>query len=160
MGKRKRTFREKLRDNRELPKIVHATKEMGGKWGVEEGDTILIPAPAEVDEIMKQVPEGKVITIDMIRDILARKHGTTISCPLTTGIFASIAAHASEEERMAGAKQITPYWRTLKKDGEINPKYPGGTDAQKKLLEKEGHRFVNRGNRVFVVDYEKKLVEL
>ena len=56
------------------------------------------PAPREVDAIMKAVPEGKLITIHEIRAILAKRHGATIGCPLTTGIFAWIAAHAAEED--------------------------------------------------------------
>jgi len=74
----------------------------------------VIPAPMEVDEIMRQVPEGKLITINEIRSILAKKHNATIGCPITTGIFAWIAANAAEEARMEGKKSITPYWRTLK----------------------------------------------
>ncbi|MEM3397340.1 MAG: MGMT family protein [Thermoplasmata archaeon] len=160
MKKQKKTFREKLREDKGLPRIVNVPKEMDGKWGVREGDTMLIPAPVEVDAVMKSVPEGKLITIDQIRETLARKHGTTISCPLTTGIFASIAAHAAEEEKADGKKEITPYWRTLRKGGELNEKYPGGAEAQKKLLENEGHTVVKKGRKFFVQDYEKKLVKL
>lgn len=42
---------------------------------------------------------------------------------MTTGIFAWIAAHAAEEQRQQGKRDITPYWRTLKSGGVINPKY-------------------------------------
>jgi len=98
------------------------------------------PRPMEVDEIMKRVPEGKLITINKIRAALAKKHKATIGCPITTGIFAWISAHAAEEQRQEGEKDITPYWRTLKTGGVINPKYPGGVERQKKLLEKRGIR--------------------
>ena len=57
---------------------------------------------------------------------LAIKHHTTIGCPLTTGIFAWISAHAAEEQQQQGAREITPYWRTLKTGGLLNEKYPGG----------------------------------
>lgn len=157
---KKKTFKEKLLGSKDLPKVVKVPDKMNGKWGLRVGDTMLIPAPAEVDEVMKRVPAGKLITIDQIRGLLARKHGTTTSCPLTTGIFVSIAAHAAEEERAEGKKDITPYWRTLKKDGEINSKYPGGLAAQKRLLEKEGHKVVKKGKRFFVLNYEEKLVSM
>lgn len=66
--------------------------------------------------------------------MLARKHGATIGCPITTGIFAWIAAHAVAEEAADGEEQITPYWRTLKAQSEVNPRYPGGVDEQRERL--------------------------
>ncbi|HRU41646.1 MAG TPA: methylated DNA-protein cysteine methyltransferase, partial [Candidatus Diapherotrites archaeon] len=54
----------------------------------------------------------------------------------------------------------TPYWRTLKKGGELNEKYPGGVELQKALLETEGHTVVARGKRYFVKDFEEKLYRL
>ena len=74
---------------------------------------------------MKQVPKGCVVTINDLRAALANKHKTDFTCPITTGIFSWIAAHAAAEDEAAGKKRITPYWRTLKMDGEVNPKYPG-----------------------------------
>ena len=95
--------------------------------------TYVIPAPIEVDAIMKKVPKGKLITINEIRQVLARKHKTQFGCSITTGIFAWIAANAAEEDVADGKKRITPYWRTLKNGGELNPKYPGGmTYARRK----------------------------
>jgi len=111
----------------------------------------------EVDEIMKSIPKGKLITINEIRAAIAKKHGATIGCPITAGIFAWVAAHAAEEQKMKGEKNITPYWRTLKAGGVINEKYPGGVEAQKQLLEKEGHKVVKKGQKYVVVEYEKAL---
>jgi hypothetical protein len=54
-----------------------------------------------------------------IREELARKHDATICCPITTGIFAWIAANAAEEAAAEGKKNITPYRRTLKTGGVI-----------------------------------------
>ena len=56
-----------------------------------------------------------------------------------------------------------PFWRTLKKDGELNPKYPGGVEYQMKMLEAEGHSFIKKGRkniRYFVKDYEDSLFSL
>ena len=86
---------------------------------------------------------------------MAAKHGATIGCPITTGIFAWIAAHAAEEAAAAGAKRVTPYWRTLKVGGELNAKYPGGIANLRKLLEGEGHTIVKKGKRYLVADYER-----
>lgn len=49
---------------------------------------------------------------------------------MTTGIFAWISAHAAEEAAAEGVQDVTPYWRTLKSDGELNEKYPGGVEQQ------------------------------
>lgn len=130
----KKSWSEKLRDSKDLPKVEKITEKMSQKWG---SGTVLIPAPMEVDEIMKRVPEGKVITINEIRVALAKKHKATIGCPITTGIFAWVAAHAAEEERKAGRKSITPYWRTLKTGGIINEKYPGGQKHRKESWKKK-----------------------
>jgi len=156
MPKRK-SWSEKLKDNKGLPKVEKITDKMSKRWGT---GTVVIPAPMEVNEMMGKVPEGKVITIGEIRAALAKKHGATIGCPLTTGIFAWVAANAAEEERQRGEKDITPYWRTLKTGGVINPKYPGGVEAQKKLLEKEEHKIIQKGKKYVVADYEKSLAKL
>jgi alkylated DNA nucleotide flippase Atl1 len=149
-----------LADNKGLPKVEKITPKMAGRWGTKVGDTVVIPAPIEVDEIMKKVPKGKLITINEIRRALARKHNATIGCPITTGIFARIAAEAAAEMAAEGEKNITPYWRTLKAGGVINEKYPGGVEAQKKLLEKEGHKVIQKGKKLVVVDFEKYLIKL
>jgi len=153
MRKRK-SWREKLADNKGLPRVQPITGRMSTRWGK---GTVAIPAPVEVDRIMKRVPSGKVITIHEIRTAVARNHQATIGCPLTTGIFAWIAAHAADEAAKEGAKKVTPYWRTLKTGGELNPKFPGGTTALARRLRDEGHRVVKRGKKLFVADYEKAL---
>jgi len=160
MAKKRKSWQEKLMDSKDLPKVEKITPKMAGRWGTKVGDTLVIPAPIEVDEIMKKVPKGRLITINQIREALANKHRATIGCPITTGIFARIAAEATAEKVAEGKKDITPYWRTLKAGGVINEKYPGGVEAQKKLLEKEGHKVVQKGKKYVVVDFEKCLVEL
>ena len=148
MAKRK-TWKEKLLDDKDLPKVEVINGRMSKRWGT---GTVVIAAPREVDAVMRKVPEGKLITINEIRAKLAKKHGATIGCPITTGIFAWIAAHAAEEDAAAG-KKATPYWRTLKSGGELNPRYPGGIEALKRRLEAEGHTVIARGKRWFVIDY-------
>jgi hypothetical protein len=152
----KRSWREKLADSKGLPKVAEIDCNKMKRWG--EG-TFVIPAPLEVDAAMKKVGRGRLTTIDAIRRTLAKKHGATIACPITTGIFAWMAAHAADEAEAEGAKRITPYWRTLKSGGEINPKYPGGIKKIRARLVAEGHRVVQRGKRYFVADYEQAVVE-
>lgn len=150
----KKSWREKLADDKDLPKVGEATGKYSQHWGVGR---FVIPAPREVDGLMKQVPRGRLVTINELRQALARKHGMDFACPLTTGIFSWIAANAAAEAEAEGAKRFTPYWRTLKTGGEINPKYPGGAASVAKRLRAEGHRVVTKGKRLLVADFEQKL---
>ena len=153
--KAKKTWKEKLADSKDLPKVVKISKKAQKRWG---HGTIAIPAPFEVDALMKKVPRGKVTTINEIRNKVAKKHKATIGCPITSGIFSWIAANAAEEESKQGKKRITPYWRTLKTGGILNEKYPGGINNQKKLLKSEGHKIIQKGRKYIVEGYEKKIV--
>lgn len=153
----RKSWREKLADDKDLPKVAKITGKMSARWGK---GTVAIPAPREVDAVMRKVPEGKLITINEIRQLVARKHKATIGCPITSGIFAWIAAHAAAEAAADGERDVTPYWRTLKAGGELNPKYPGGIPRIKSLLEAEGHTVVTKGHRHFVADYEAQLIRV
>ena len=157
MPTKKKSWTEKLADSKDLPKVEKITDKMSKRWGT---GTVVIPAPMEVNEMMRKVPEGKLVTINEIRAALAKKHKATIGCPITTGIFAWVSAHAAEEQRQEGKKDITSYWRTLKTGGVINAKYPGGVEGQKKLLEKEGHNVIQKGKKHIVVDHERSLIKL
>jgi len=162
MGKTKgarTSWQEKLRDSKGLPKVERITGKMSKRWGT---GTVVIPAPMEVDEIMRSVPSGKLITVNLIREKLAKKHGSTIACPITTGIFAWVAANAAEEARAQGRTSTTPYWRTLKSKGELNSKYPGGVKAQAAHLKEEGHIIERRGHKgsLGVKDFQSRLVSV
>ena len=138
----RKTYNEKLHSPGNLPKIE---------------DGLLVAAPMQYNEIMARVPEGRVITADRIRVYLAAQAGADATCPLTAGIFINICAHASEER---GGVESIPWWRTLKAGGELNEKYPDGIEAQKLLLEAEGHEVFQKGKRWFVRAYEEKLWEI
>jgi hypothetical protein len=153
----RKSWREKLADNKGLPRVEKITPKMSSRWG---SGTVVIPAPMEVDALMKRIPFGKVTTINELRSALAARHHASIGCPITTGIFAWIAAHAAEEAAAAGRKRITPYWRTLKSGGQLNPKYPGGLAALRGRLQAEGHKIVKRGSNYYVADFEKALIHI
>ncbi|MGA2244828.1 MAG: hypothetical protein ABSH48_07515 [Verrucomicrobiota bacterium] len=150
----KKTWSEKLADDKDLPKVCEATGKLGKRWG--EG-RFVIPAPREVDALMKQVPRGRLATINDLRAALARRHKTDFTCPITTGIFSWIAANAAAEQEAKGKKRITPFWRTLKAGGEINPKYPGGAEGVARRLRAEGHKIEAKGRRLVVVGYQAAL---
>lgn len=148
----KKDFNAMLHKATDMPKIQIVTDEATiKKYG---GEKMYFAPPLTYDEIMKKVPYGKVITVGMIRDYLAKENGADFTDPITAGIFVSIAAWASYQR----TEDETPYWRTLKANGELNPKYPGGVEAQKEKLEAEGHAIIRKGRtniKYYVKDYEQ-----
>ena len=77
MAKLKISWREKLKTTAEkqgLPKVVEVNEKMSKRWG--EG-TAVIPSPLEVDATMKSVPEGRLITINQIRQIMAERYNAS-----------------------------------------------------------------------------------
>ena len=69
--KARKTWQEKLHESKDLPRVVEVNEKMSKRWGT---GTFVIPAPVEVDGIMRQVPTGKLITINQVREVLAKKH--------------------------------------------------------------------------------------
>ena len=154
----KKTFNEKLMNPQE-PEIIDMSnkKNFVEKYG---GNKMLIATPMQYNNVMKSIPEEKVITSDIIRNYLAENHNADYTCHLTAGIFINIVAKASKEREETGEGNLVPYWRTLKQNGELNEKYPDGVGGQKQLLEKEKHIIIQKGNRFFVKDYKEKLAHL
>lgn len=153
----KKDFNAMLHDSKDMPKLQTITDQKGiEKYG---GSTMYFAPPIDYDRVMKQVPPGKVITVGKIREHFAKLNGADFTEPITAGIFVSIAAWASYQR----SGDETPYWRTLKADGELNEKYPGGAALQKEKLEAEGHTILQKGRkniRYYVKDYESALFEL
>ena len=95
----------KLNDSKDLPKFGDSGE---GKFSKKFGEgRFVISSPLEVDALMKKkVPKGKLTTINELRTALAKKHRTDFTCPITTGIFSWIAAHAADELAQQGRKRI------------------------------------------------------
>jgi len=159
----KKTWLEKLKDKDNLPKVLKLEKGFPcynavHKMGAEAGDDVVLVNPSEVVAIMKQVPKGKLITIVEICKKIAAQHGVVACCSLTTGIFIMTAANATEEASKEGKELDIPYWRTLKSDGFLNQKYPGGIEAHRRLLEQEGYTVLQKGKNYRVQDYQNYLM--
>jgi len=161
----RKTWQEKLKDKPSFPKVLRLEKRFPcynavHKMGAEVGDEIVLVNSSEVLAIMKEVPKGRLITIVEVCRQIARNHEVKACCSLTTGIFIMTAANAVEEARREGKSLDIPYWRTLKADGFLNEKYPGGQEAHKKLLGGENFRVITRGKKYQVDDYEKYLMKI
>ncbi len=135
MPTKRKTWREKLADDKGLPKVIKLEAAAAKRWG---GRTMFIPAPREVDAVIRTIRKGRTATSNDLRAALAKKHGTDTACPITTGIFSWIAANAAMEDEAAGKKRFTPWWRVLKSDGKLNQKFPGAIAEQTRRLKAEG----------------------
>ena len=130
----KKDFNAMLMDSKDMPKVQIITDEKSiEKYG---GDKMYFAPPIDYDKVMRLVPCGKLLTVGTIRDYFAKQSGADFTEPITAGIFVSIVAWA---------------------------KYPGGVEAQKEMLEKEGHTVIQKGRtniKYYVKDYEKALFTL
>lgn len=137
----KKDFNAMLHKETDMPKTQIVTDEATiAKYG---GEKMFFAPPLAYDAMMKRVPYGKLTTVGALRDYFAQQNGADFTDPITAGIFVSIAAWASFQRKA----DETPYWRTLKANGELNPKYPGGMEAQKARLEAEGHTVLAKGRK-------------
>ena len=146
MARARKSWHEKLDKPVEgLPKVV----EVPDKWvKTMGGRRVLVPTPRMVDDLVRTVSERQLITVGQIRRRLAASFQADSTCPLTTGIFLRIISEAAEEDRQAGTTPITPYWRVVKDDGSLNPKFPGGVESHAQKLREEGHEIVpGRGKK-------------
>ncbi|MCL2423351.1 MAG: MGMT family protein [Micrococcales bacterium] len=149
----RKSFNDKLQGANDLPKVVTVDGVQASRHG---GPQMLVAAPMQYDQVMSQVPEGRVTTVDRIRAHLADAADADFTCPLTAGIFVNIVAHASEER----PDRPVAWWRTLKTNGELNPKYPGGLESHKAHLEAEGHTVRAAGARYVLEDLDDSLFPL
>ena len=121
---------------------------------------MVIPRPLDVDALIRRVPKGKLVTVLQLREELAKRSKVDVACPLCTGIFVRIAAEAADEERRAGKKVVTPFWRVIGGEGRLNPKFPGGASAQKRWLISEGHKVLRSTGKkpIAVANFQDALV--
>ncbi len=98
---------------------------------------MLVPTPVHVDSVIRRILKGKLATVNMIRDVLARRFKADFSCPLAKGWFIKIVVWKAEEDmavRGMKLEQVTPYWRAVKADGSLINKYPEGQEEQAERL--------------------------
>ena len=153
----RKDFNAMLRDGKDMPKTQLVTDPAAiAKYG---GSRMYFAPPIDYDRAMRQVPPGRLTSVGEIRALFARQNGADFTEPITAGVFVSIAAWACAQR----GDDSTPWWRTLKAGGELNPKYPGGVDEQRRRLEAEGHAVIVRGRKnlkYYVKDFEQSLFPL
>jgi alkylated DNA nucleotide flippase Atl1 len=161
----KKTWAQKIEDRKNFPKVLKLERRFPcfsavRKMGADEGDPVVLVNASEILPIMAGVPKGRLVTIREICLKIAQKHRVKGCCSLVTGILIMSIANAAEEaagKKEKSALASVPYWRTLKVDGFLNEKYPGGSEEHKRRLEKEGHQIISRGKKYQVADLERYL---
>jgi alkylated DNA nucleotide flippase Atl1 len=96
---------------------------------------MLKPCAATVAALIAQIPAGQVVTSDVLRRKLADQFGVEVACPYDTKM-ALLAISNDSSLNQSGLN--VPYWRVIKTNGELNPKYPGGLEEQAARLHGEG----------------------
>jgi alkylated DNA nucleotide flippase Atl1 len=141
-----------------VPHIVHLIPKGAPGYAEARGGAMVVSSPAEVNEIIRKVKPGEVITLNDVRAVLADRHHVAVACPVSTAIFANMVARAAEElrERDVPVAELTPWWRVLRKGGLLNPKLPGGVQRQAALLRAEGVVSSPLRKELAVYDYETR----
>jgi hypothetical protein len=120
---------------------------------------MVIPTPLLIESLIKKIPKGKLTTIKLIREKLARDFNTDTASPIDTQTYLKIIADAVEEDLESGKKDVSPYWRVLKDDGSLNPKLHDGIKFQYKHLADEDFEFITAESKhVIKVRYYDKVL--
>ncbi len=130
--------------------IVNIPKTMEKYFGCS--GKMLKPSPNTVASLVKKIPEGRVVTINVLCEMLAKKFKTEIACPATTEKSLCLAATESVVKHTR-----LPYWRVLKKNGELIRKLPDGIEGHAANLMKEGHKIVATSKSKGLKDFESVL---
>jgi alkylated DNA nucleotide flippase Atl1 len=111
---------------------------------------MVLPSPATLEALIKQIPKGKLLTTDLLRKQLAAQFNVQGACPVTTRKALQVIAHK--------ASTTTPYWRLLKQNGELINYFPGGVQGHAKLLKAEGFAIDAAGKAPKVQNFKVSLI--
>src|ERR1700730_15444343 len=90
---------------------------------------MLLPSPATVAALIKKIPEHKLTTSLLCKE-LTRRFKVRGTCPVTTQKALQEIAHDSANE--------CPYWRVVNASGGLIARFPSGVEGQAAFLRKEG----------------------
>lgn len=133
-GAARASWQAKLRPDL-VPKVVEDHRR---------GRRLLLPTPLLVGEVVAAIPRGHVMTVGQLRAALARRFKADTTCPLMTGLFATILAGAVAEDLGQGRAPRWPVWRLVRDDGSLHAKWPLDARYRATLLREEGVRLTRR----------------
>lgn len=130
-------------------KIEPIPKTMEAFFGCS-GDMVK-PSTDTVKALVLQIPDGCVVTLDQLREKLAKNFSVQAACPAST---------TKALKYLSTQDEVVPYWRVIKKNGELLPQFPGSLEGHAELLEKDGFTIDRSGKKPKLADYLAKLYDL
>lgn len=122
----KKTWTEKLHCDKE-PKIKRIDFNFAD---IPANSNMFIATPQIIDNDIKQIPKGKIVSVQTMRKDLAIENKADYTCPVTTGMFLRIVAEANFEkyQQTNSIKSITPFWRVVEPNSTLSEKLTFGKD--------------------------------
>ena len=122
----KKTWLDKLSEKKE-PKIKRIDFYFAD---IPANSNMFIATPQIIDNYIKQIPKGKIVTVQTMRKDLAIENRADYTCPVTTGIFLRIVAEANFErfQQANSLKDIAPFWRVIEPNSTLSKKLTFGQD--------------------------------
>ena len=110
---------------------------------------MLLPSRATVEAALARIPKGNLITTDLLRSKLAHQFGVEVTCPAT--MQTALRAIARDATGI-------PFWRVVKRNGELMSIFPGGAANHAKLLRREGFKIDAKGKVPEVHEFAQSLM--
>ena len=106
---------------------------------IPAGALVLLPSATMIDRYIRQIPEGKSVSPEQLRQDLAREYGADHTAPEPTGQHLRIVAEAAFEQHHLGAtlEDITPFWRVLTPESPVARTLSFGTAFLQELRRQE-----------------------
>lgn len=112
---------------------------------------MLIPCPATVAAQLQHIPEHQLMSKELLQRKLAEQFQVQVTCPFATKKALQVIAR--------DASQAAPYWRVIKKNGELFSYFPGGIQGHADRLRQEGFTIDTTGNVPKVQHFKECLVD-
>ncbi len=139
---KRRSWQDKLRTDLQ-PEVVPDRRRAG---------TLLLPSPLLIAKAVAAIPAGEVMTMSRLRATLAQRFNADGTCPLMTGIFATILAGVVAEDLGQRRKPRWPVWRLVRDDGTLHPNWPLDPLYRASMLRQEGVRVTRRNGHWAAID--------
>ncbi len=122
----KKSWLDKLQEKKEA-KVKHIDIKFAD---IPADSEMYIATPQIIDNYIKQIPEGKKVSVLSMRKDLAIENNAEYTCPVTTGIFLRIVAEANYERytQTNSLKDISPFWRIIEPNSALVKKLTFGNN--------------------------------
>ena len=113
---------------------------------------MLLPSPATVAALIAKVPAGKLITTNLLCQVLARQFNVREHAPLPrSGPFRPLRMTRAAKSPTGGSSRRTE---------EPMTRFPGGADGQAERLRKEGFAVDGKAKAPKIANFRASLVRL